>query len=55
MNTWLIYLRWLRLTGQLSLPDFAVWQQQSRDYLTKFTQVDGTPRHQAFLNDWLIS
>ena len=55
MNTWLIYLRWLRLTGQLSLPDFAVWQQQSRDYLTKFAQVDGTPRHQAFLNDWLNS
>ncbi len=55
MNTWLIYLRWLRLTGQLSLPDFAVWQQQSRDYLTKFTQADGTPRHQAFLNDWLNS
>ena len=53
MNTWLIYLRWLRLTGQLSLPDFAVWQQQSRDYLIKFTQANGTPRHQAFLHDWL--
>ena len=53
MNTWLIYLRWLRLTGQLSLPDFAAWQQQSRDYLIKFTQADGTPRHQAFLNDWV--
>ena len=55
MNTWLIYLRWLRLTGQLSLPDFAIWQQQSRDYLTNFTQADGGPRHQAFLNDWLNS
>ena len=55
MNTWLIYLRWLRLTGQLSLPDFAIWQQQSRDYLINFTQADGSPRHQAFLNDWLNS
>lgn len=52
MNTWLIYLRWLRLTGQLSSPDFDAWQQQSRDYLTKFTQADGSSRHQAFLSDW---
>ncbi|MDE4454603.1 3'-5' exonuclease [Psychrobacter sp. DAB_AL62B] len=52
MNTWLIYLRWLRLTGQLSLPDFDAWQKQSHDYLAKFTQADGSPRHQEFIADW---
>jgi predicted PolB exonuclease-like 3'-5' exonuclease len=55
MNTWLIYLRWLRLTGQLSLSSFTDWQQQSRDYLTGFTQSDGSVRHQAFLDDWSLT
>ncbi len=52
MNTWLIYLRWLRLTGQLSSTGFVEWQQQSRDYLTQLTQGDGSVRHQAFLDEW---
>lgn len=52
MNTWLIYLRWLRLTGQLSSQDFDAWQQQSHDYLAKYTQADGSARHQEFIADW---
>lgn len=52
MNTWLIYLRWLRLTGKLSSPSFDHWQQQSIDYLKGFTQADGSVRHQDFLADW---
>lgn len=52
MNTWLIYLRWLRLTGQLSSKDFDAWQQQSYDYLAKYTQAEGSARHQAFIADW---
>ncbi|MEZ7503587.1 3'-5' exonuclease [Psychrobacter sp. Arc29] len=52
MNTWLIYLRWLRLTGKLSSSDFDAWQQQSYDYLAKYTQADGSPRHQEFIADW---
>ncbi|WP_201549035.1 3'-5' exonuclease [Psychrobacter fjordensis] len=52
MNTWLIYLRWLRLTGQLSSQDFDSWQQQSYDYLVKHTQADDSIRHQAFIADW---
>lgn len=52
MNTWLIYLRWLRLTGQLSSPDFEAWQQQSYDYLAQYTHVDGSARHQGFIADW---
>ncbi len=52
MNTWLIYLRWLRLTGKLSSPSYTHWQQQSRDYLAKFTQADGKARHHEFIADW---
>ncbi len=52
MNTWLIYLRWLRLTGKLSSQDFNAWQQQSYDYLAKYAQADGSPRHQEFIADW---
>lgn len=52
MNTWLIYLRWLRLTGKLSSPSYTYWQQQSRDYLAKFTQADGKARHHEFIADW---
>lgn len=52
MNTWLIYLRWLRLTGQLSLQDFDIWQQQSLTYLRQYTQADGSPRHHEFIADW---
>ncbi len=52
MNTWLIYLRWLRLTGQLSLQDFDIWQQQSLTYLRQYIQADGSPRHHEFIADW---
>ncbi len=52
LNTWLIYLRWLRLTGQLSSPAFEEWQQQSYDYLAKLTEADGSIRHQEFMTDW---
>lgn len=55
MNTWLIYLRWLRLTGQLSAPAFEHWQQQSLEYLTSFTQPDGSVRHHAFIEDWSLT
>ncbi len=52
MNTWLIYLHWLRLTGKLSSPSFAHWQQQSITYLKSFTQADGSVRHQDFIAEW---
>lgn len=53
MNTWLIYLRWLRLTGKLSSEGFNAWQQQTRDYLTAMTAEDGSVRHHEFLTDWI--
>ncbi|MFZ2554122.1 3'-5' exonuclease [Psychrobacter sp. BF1] len=52
LNTWLIYLRWLRLTGKLSSPAFDYWQQQSVAYLKAFTQADGSARHQDFMANW---
>lgn len=52
MNTWLIYLRWLRLTGVIASPVFEQWQAQTREFLTLKTTADNTPRHQAFLQDW---
>ncbi|WP_201616631.1 3'-5' exonuclease [Psychrobacter urativorans] len=56
LNTWLIYLRWLRLTGKLSSESFNAWQQQTRDYLAQFEPSDETDdssvRHQEFIADW---
>ncbi len=52
MNTWLIYLRWLRLNGQLTSAGFMDWQQQSYDYLARLTQPDGSLRHQTFIDEW---
>lgn len=55
MNTWLIYLRWLRLTGQLALASFDYWQQQSYQYLATFDRIDDKPRHYEFIADWSFS
>ncbi|TXD97122.1 3'-5' exonuclease [Psychrobacter frigidicola] len=52
LNTWLIYLRWLRLTGKLSSEGFNAWQQQTRDYLAAFESSDDGVRHQEFIADW---
>lgn len=53
MNTWLIYLRWLRLTGKLSSEGFTAWQQQTRDYLATIKEDDDNIRHHEFLTDWI--
>lgn len=45
MNTWLIYLRWLRLTGQLSSSEFNHWQTSSRDYLASIEEGISSPSH----------
>lgn len=52
MNTWLIYLRWLRLTGKLTSDGFYYWQQQTHQYLAQLTEPDGQVRHREFLADW---
>lgn len=53
MNTWLIYLRWLRLTGKLTSEGFIFWQHQSREHLVQFTEADGSVRHHEFIADWI--
>lgn len=56
LNTWLIYLRWLRLTGKVSFEGFNFWQAQSKTYLQSFQKDESNiSRHQEFLEDWEIS
>ncbi|WP_201535023.1 3'-5' exonuclease [Psychrobacter ciconiae] len=53
LNTWLIYLRWLRLTGKLSFEGFNFWQNESKSYLQSFQKDElDVCRHQEFLADW---
>lgn len=46
LNTWLIYLRWLLLKGQILLQDHQAWVQMTIQYL--HTQ----PQQHAFLEMW---
>ena len=46
LNTWLIYLRWLLLKGQLLLEEHTQWVQHTIHYL--HTQ----PQHADFLSVW---
>ncbi len=55
LNTWLIYLRWMRLTGNISSGDFDRWQSETRDYLSKKLEEDNQVRHQQFLDHWLVN
>lgn len=52
LNTWLIYLRWMRLTGRLSSPDFDRWQAETRQFLHNKLEEDSSIRHQDFLAHW---
>lgn len=52
LNTWLIYLRWLRLTGDLTSSDFNSWQTQTHDYLSLKKDSDDSIRHHDFLSAW---
>ena len=51
LNTWLIYLRWQRLTAQLSSEAHEAWQEKTKVYLKNITDAEGAYRHQAFLTD----
>ncbi|AVH13341.1 3'-5' exonuclease [Acinetobacter indicus] len=46
LNTWLIYLRWLLLKGQLQLDDHRLWVQTTIQYLSSL------PQHGEFLAAW---
>lgn len=46
LNTWLIYIRWLLLKGQLNTEDHRLWVQSTIQYL----QLQ--PQHTEFLHVW---
>ncbi|MFC6051405.1 3'-5' exonuclease [Acinetobacter sp. Ac_877] len=46
LNTWLIYIRWLLLKGQLNVEDHRLWIQSTIQYL----QLQ--PQHAEFLEVW---
>lgn len=52
MNTWLIYLRWMRLIGKLSSSNFVAWESQTREFLSNKREADDSIRHHAFLENW---
>ncbi len=49
INTWLLFLRWQLLTGQLNEQDANAIEQDTLDYLGTLNNGDGTLRHQSFL------
>ena len=53
LNTWLIFLRYQRLTGQFSAEQSEQWESTTRDYLQSFTNQDSSLRHDKFLQAWL--
>lgn len=55
LNTWLIYLRWMRLTGNISSADFYMWQSETRDFLQNKRDENDSVRHQDFLDYWPVS
>lgn len=52
LNTWLIFLRYQRLTGQFSAEQSQQWEFTTRDYLQSFTNQDNSLRHDKFLQAW---
>lgn len=55
LNTWLIYLRWQRLTGNFSPAICDDWEEHTYEYLKKLNNNDDTLRHQKFLDGWKYS
>lgn len=52
INTWLVYLRYQRLLGQMDGEQLAQWEAKTRDYLHTLKNTDGSARHDKFLDAW---
>ncbi len=52
LNTWLIYLRWLILTGKADLDGCEMMIAQTHEFVSKIKNADNTLRHERFLNAW---
>lgn len=52
LNTWLIYLRWLILTGKTDIESVEMLSQHTKNFVANLTNEDGSVRHQQFLASW---
>ncbi len=52
LNTWLVYLRWQRLSGGFSPELSDSWEEYTRGYLQQLTDDTNEIRHQKFLDGW---
>lgn len=52
LNTWLIYLRWLILTGKASFDDCQMMGEQTHQFIKTIKNADGSLRHERFLTAW---
>ena len=53
LNTWLIYLRWLILTGKMDTPAADGLIDATYGFVESLTNGDGSLRHQGFLDAWV--
>ncbi|WP_435938717.1 3'-5' exonuclease [Moraxella bovoculi] len=52
LNTWLIYLRWLILTGKADLDGCEMMIEQTHEFVSKIKNPDDALRHERFLDAW---
>ncbi|WP_418001269.1 3'-5' exonuclease [Moraxella haemolytica] len=52
LNTWLVYLRWLILTGKADTQLCQRISEQTHEFVASITNDDGTLRHERFLQAW---
>lgn len=53
LNTWLIYLRWLILTGKMDTPAADGLIDATYGFVESLHNADGSLRHQGFLDAWV--
>lgn len=53
LNTWLIYLRWLILTGKMDTPAADGLIDATYGFVESLHHADGSLRHQGFLDAWV--
>lgn len=55
INTWLLYLRWQRLTGKMPLEVAKKWEVATHEYLQSLKSDEQTLRHEKFLTAWVFN
>ncbi len=54
LNTWLIYLRWQLLSGNIDHETAEAIESATRQYVNSLNNADGSVRHQGFLSGWEV-